>query len=512
MSVTKRAGVAWLALAVLTLIGCDRAGARDAGIRVMTTTEILADLARGVGGDRVTVDSIVPSGGDPHSYEPTPADAARVAKADVIFTNHLLLEEHGLIKAIDSNTRKGALNVSLAEASETYGAHVIPLVENIGLDVLWLGLAVRGDGRARGATRASDILLSATAVDGPGHLAVYLTEALGQPDIYLNSADGLDARDVVTLPPAAHTHLNWAFTKPGVYRLTLRAQLRTGDGAPTDVGTGTFTFAVGVDPHTVHPGQSTTILDRGHTDLAVDLDTGRMFAFSDISSGKKQESIPPENVVIDVPNKAIETVPADPRFGFLGTPGTTIHQLPQAVLGKHVHGEIDPHLWQDVRNAKAYVQLIRDTLKKADPDGAAAYDVQSRRYLATLDELDAYVRVRIADIPVDRRQLVTTHDAFGYLAAAYDMTVAGFVVPNPAQEPSVAQVKKLTETIRNLRVPAVFAEPNLAHRASVLTQIAHDQGVRVCKLYGDSFDRQAHSYPEMMRHNADELRTCLGGR
>ncbi|MGI5439960.1 metal ABC transporter solute-binding protein, Zn/Mn family [Streptomyces shenzhenensis] len=139
----------------------------DAAVRVVTTTEILADLVRQVGGDRVQVDSIVPPGGDPHSYEPTPKDADAVSKADVTFTNHLLLEEHALIKTIDSNAREGTPNVSLAEASETYGANVIPLVENIGLDVIWLGLRVRGEGEDRGATRSSDVLLSATEVRAP---------------------------------------------------------------------------------------------------------------------------------------------------------------------------------------------------------------------------------------------------------------------------------------------------------------------------------------------------------
>jgi ABC-type Zn uptake system ZnuABC Zn-binding protein ZnuA len=91
------------------------------------------------------------------------------------------------------------------------------------------------------------------------------------------------------------------------------------------------------------------------------------------------------------------------------------------------------------------------------------------------------------------------------------MKVAGFVVPNPAQEPSVEQVTRLTETIRNLKVPAVFMEPNLVQRASVLKQVAADLGVRVCLLYGDAFDENAQSYVAMMRHNADELLRCLGG-
>ncbi|WP_206795771.1 anchored repeat ABC transporter, substrate-binding protein [Amycolatopsis sp. MtRt-6] len=507
MSRRPGAGLA-LTAAAAVLAACSAGPAAGGGaVRVVATTEILADLVHAVGGNRVTAASIVPSGGDPHSYEPTPRDAAKVAEADVTFTNHLLLEEHALIKTIDANARPGTPNVSLAEAAETYGASVIPLVEDIGLDVAWLGLAVRGDGKARGATRASDVRLSATKLDGPGAVAVYLTEALGQPEIYFDSADGLDAADTTTLPPAAHTHLNWAFGKPGVYRLTLSAQLATGPGRTTDLGSGTFTFAVGVDPHTV-PDRP-VVIGTGHTDLAVDLDTGQVYAYTDAGTGQ-QHAVPADQVVIDVPNRALETVPDDPRFAFLGPPGTSVHQLPQAVLGKHVHGEIDPHLWEDVRNAKAYVQLIRDTLKQRDPAGATTYDDNARAYLARLDELDTYVRGRIAQIPKDRRQLITTHDAFGYLAKAYDMTVAGFVVPNPAQEPSADQVRKLTETIRNLKVPAVFAEPNLKQRATVLTQVAGDLHVRVCRLYGDAFDETARSYVDMMRHNADELHRCLG--
>ncbi|MFD7712042.1 anchored repeat ABC transporter, substrate-binding protein, partial [Streptomyces sp. NPDC059786] len=356
------------AVLAMTVTGCKghaRSGAADnpdAALRVVTTTEILADLVRQVGGDRVQVDSIVPPGGDPHSYEPTPADADAVSQADVTFTNHLLLEEHALIKTIDSNAREGTPNVSLAEASETYGAHVIPLVEDVGLDVIWLGLRVRGEGTERGASRSSDVLLSATDVEGPGDLVAYLTESLGRPDVYFDSADGLTEKDTTTLPPAAHTHLNWAFTEPGVYRLTLEARLKNAGAAAGPVGKGTFTFAVGVDPHTV-ADSGDTILDDGHTDLTVNIDSGKMSAFTDSrTDGKKQEEIPPGDVVIDVPNRALDTVPSGSQFSFLGEPGAEVYQLPQAVLGKHVHGEIDPHLWQDVENAKAYVQLIRDTL------------------------------------------------------------------------------------------------------------------------------------------------------
>ncbi|MFD7711712.1 metal ABC transporter solute-binding protein, Zn/Mn family, partial [Streptomyces sp. NPDC059786] len=146
-----------------------------------------------------------------------------------------------------------------------------------------------------------------------------------------------------------------------------------------------------------------------------------------------------------------------------------------------------------------------------DPDGAGEYTADSRSYERELVDLDAYVTSRTGRVPSDRRQLVTTHDAFGYLADAYGLSVAGFVVPNPAQEPSADDVRKLSRTIRNLKIPAVFMEPNLVQRATVLNQVAEDQHVKVCTLYGDAFDDEVRHYTDMMRHNADELLACLGG-
>jgi anchored repeat ABC transporter substrate-binding protein len=475
-------------------------------IKVVVTTEIIADLVRQVGGDRVQVSTVVPPGGDPHSYEPTPGDARKVAEADVAFTNYLLLEEHALIKLFDNNVRSGAPNVSLAETAEQYGAHLIPLVEDVGLDVLWLGMAVRG----KGSSRSEDIRLVATGLDGPGDFFAYVTSSLGVPEVYFNSTDGLDESDVAVLPPGAHTHLNWTFTNPGVYHLTLQAEV--GDGASRQVlGTATYTFAVGVSPSSL--GEGHHIVNEGHADLGVDLDGGQMFVCTaPLSCADQKGDVLPSDAVIEVPNKAIALVPDDPQFSFLGSPGSQVWELPQAVLGKHVHGEIDPHIWEDVKNAKAMVQVMADVLASVDSEGRDTYFANRDSYLAELTDLDQYVADRVKEIPEGNRDLVTTHDAFSYLAYAYGMRVAGFVVPNPAQEPSAVQVTRLTETIKNLDVPAVFVEPNLQARAKVLRQVAEDQGVQVCTLYGDAFDEHVHSYIEMMRHNADELLRCLGGR
>ncbi|MDR6269815.1 anchored repeat ABC transporter, substrate-binding protein [Arthrobacter russicus] len=504
------------ALAVLLLLsGCSATSTFDAGdhrLKVVASTGIIADLAKNVAGNRAEVLPLVPEGADPHSYEPTLRDVRNIAYADVAFTNHLLLEEHNLIKSLDANLRPGTPNISLAEASEKYGAHIMPLLENLTLDTIWLGLRVRGAGTGLGADRNSDVLLSAVSVDGPGALLAYGTETFGKTELYFDSTDGVSPeKDRTTLPPDAHTHLSWAFTAPGIYRLTVQADLKTAAGTQR-IGEQTFSFAVGVNPAEAGPGKK--VLGSGHADVTADLDRKELYLYADPegSGDYTQSEFDAGNTVIEVPNKALHEVPAGPGYRFLGSSGAQVYQLPQAVLGKHVHGEIDPHLWQDVRNAKAYLGVIKDALIAADPAGREDYTRNAQDYSVQLDELDRYVEAKIDSIPEANRQLITTHDAFGYFADRYRLKVAGFVTPNPATEPSVQERQKLTQTIQNLQVPAVFLEPNLRTRSATLTQLAAELGINVCSIYGDSFDQQVSTYLQMMRANADSLANCLNPR
>ena len=86
----------------------------------------------------------------------------------------------------------------------------------------------------------------------------------------------------------------------------------------------------------------------------------------------------------------------------------------------------DPHAWQSVVNARIYVANIRDALVAADPADAAAFRANAAAYLAKLDALDREVRSSVAQIPPARRKVISTHDAFGYFAAAYGIE---FIAP-----------------------------------------------------------------------------------
>src|SRR5690606_14345924 len=110
-------------------------------------------------------------------------DVRTVAYADAAFSNYMLLEGQAIIRTLDANLADGVPNVELAESAVRYAAEILPLVENVSLDTVWLGLRVRGTGEDQGADRASDVRLRVTEIEGPGDLVAYVTETFGTPPL-----------------------------------------------------------------------------------------------------------------------------------------------------------------------------------------------------------------------------------------------------------------------------------------------------------------------------------------
>nr|WP_233558383.1 anchored repeat ABC transporter, substrate-binding protein [Tessaracoccus sp. OH4464_COT-324] len=516
MRLAKLMAAGFALAAIIVLPGRTPSAAEDDRLTVVATTGILTDLTSRVAGDHAHVVGLVPPGADPHTYEPSLRDVRDIVNARIAFSNYLMLEEQSLIRTIDANLPATAKHIALAEEASGYSAEIIPLVENHSLDTVWLGLRVHGT--VEGATRSSAVELAMIQADGPGAVHGFVTGTFGNPIGVFNSADGFDpARgytgDLTSLPMDAHTHMSWAFTEPGVYELTFHSHYVADPGSrPRNQLTGRLAVAVGVDPTTL--GKK-VVLREGHADITADLTQGRLAVFSDQIAGGDalglgQAAI--DDVVIHVPSKALLPVPADPSYRFIARPGADVYQLPQAVLGKHVHGEIDPHLWQDVRNAQAYVEVIRDQLIAADPANATAYRDNARATLAELDQVHDYVQRSVATIPEANRHLVTTHDAYGYLAHRYGLQIAAVVAPSPVQEPSAADQRRLTRTLADLNLPAVFIEPNATQHSHALIGAAKQTGTSVCRIWGDAFTRKVTTYPDMMRANADSLARCLGGQ
>jgi len=175
------------------------------------------------------------------------------------------------------------------------------------------------------------------------------------------------------------------------------------------------------------------------------------------------------------------------------------------------HGDSDPHAWQSVANAKIYVGNIRDALVAVDPGSDEIYRSNAAQYLAKLDALDREVREALAQIPPARRKVISTHEAFGYLAAAYGIA---FIAPqgvSTESEPSARDIAAIITQIRKENIPAVFLEnisdPRLVQR------IAAETGARIGgTLYSDSLTDEkgdAPTYIDMVRHNIRTVTSAL---
>ena len=174
-------------------------------------------------------------------------------------------------------------------------------------------------------------------------------------------------------------------------------------------------------------------------------------------------------------------------------------------------GEIDPHAWQSLANARIYVRNIADGLAAIDLAGAEIYRGNAARYLKEIDAVEAQVRKAIGSLPVDRRKVVTSHDAFGYLSAAYGIEFHAPVGFSTEAEASAGDVARLIRQINREKIPAVFVE-NISDRR-LLDQIVRETGARIGgTLYSDALskaDGPAGTHLDMMLHNILTLFAAL---
>jgi zinc/manganese transport system substrate-binding protein len=171
----------------------------------------------------------------------------------------------------------------------------------------------------------------------------------------------------------------------------------------------------------------------------------------------------------------------------------------------------DPHAWQSVANAQTYVRNIRDALANADPADADFFRARAERYLAELDALDREVRNAVGNIPPARRKVISTHDAFGYFAAAYGIDFIAPLGVSTETEPSASDIAKIIGQVRAAKIPAVFLENISDDR--LVGRIAAETGARIGgTLFSDSLTGEkgdAPTYIAMVRHNIKALTSAL---
>jgi zinc transport system substrate-binding protein len=173
------------------------------------------------------------------------------------------------------------------------------------------------------------------------------------------------------------------------------------------------------------------------------------------------------------------------------------------------HGEINPHTWVSPRNAILQVREIEKALSEARPGLAPAFRRNADAYVFRLTALAA--EFEAAAMTFRRTNIVTFHDVFDYLARDVGLTVVGKIETVPGQEPSAGEIQRLSRTIREKEVPAVFSEPQYSPKLA--NTLAREAGVPVRVLDPLATGSTAlTAYEDAMRRNLSTLKEALSSR
>lgn len=178
----------------------------------------------------------------------------------------------------------------------------------------------------------------------------------------------------------------------------------------------------------------------------------------------------------------------------------------------------DPHVWMDVSGWMNAVKEVVRALSTVDPAHTELYQERGTRYLAELQNLDAYARTCIQSIPENQRVLVTAHDAFSYMGRAYGLEVRGIQGLSTESEAGVLDIERLVDFLVQRKIPAVFVETSVADKnVRALTEGTNARGHQVRiggVLYSDAMGATGTyegTYIGMIDHNITVITRALGG-
>ena len=179
-----------------------------------------------------------------------------------------------------------------------------------------------------------------------------------------------------------------------------------------------------------------------------------------------------------------------------------------------VDGEIDPHAWNSLVNGMQYVANIAVSMAEINPINAVAYKANARAYNRRLKDLNNRAIDQLERLTTGQRIVVTSHDAFGYLATAYGLTFLAPVGIDTDGAPSARDLSKLIAHLKAVGAGALFTE-NITS-PSLIEQIARETGFKIGgRLYSDALSTRggpATTYEKLIEHNLRVLIKAVSSR
>jgi manganese/zinc/iron transport system substrate-binding protein len=179
-------------------------------------------------------------------------------------------------------------------------------------------------------------------------------------------------------------------------------------------------------------------------------------------------------------------------------------------------GHYDPHVWFEVPLWAKCVDTVLKGLVEFDPKGAAYYEKRTAEYRKRMGELHEWALKRTAELPKEKRILITSHDAFNYLGRAYGFQVVGLQGISTVDTASLADMAKMVDFIKKTGVKAVFVESSVPPQA--IERISQDAGVKIGgELFSDAMGTPGKiengydlgTYEGMVKHNINTIVEAL---
>ncbi len=175
---------------------------------------------------------------------------------------------------------------------------------------------------------------------------------------------------------------------------------------------------------------------------------------------------------------------------------------------EHEHGEMDPHVWLDPRNAAVMVDEIAATLAKADPENAQRFIENAARTKQQLVVLESEIAQEVA--PLKDKHFITFHDAFQYFEKRFEIPSSGAISIHPENPPGAKGVREIKDRLQSANVTCVFSEPQFDSKLVNLITEGTDVKTGVLDAEAGTLEPGPALYGQLLRNIAKSLQECLG--
>jgi len=173
----------------------------------------------------------------------------------------------------------------------------------------------------------------------------------------------------------------------------------------------------------------------------------------------------------------------------------------------HHHGEVDPHMWLDPLNARAFAAAMAATLAENDPANAEIYADNAEKLEARIDALTTDIQAQID--AVNAKPYVVFHDAYHYFGNRFGVEAAGSITVNPEAPPSAQRIREIHDKLTELGAACVFSEPQFPPKIVDTVIEGTDARTGVLDPLGAGLEDGPDLYFILMENLAGNLTDCF---